>query len=68
MGTAAGAYYMMGVAGLRKEAVLKSAPEVLQLIARNGITHMFEAGQPPGHEEPLFDAIGQLEQERNNFV
>jgi len=63
VGTAAGAYYMMGVAGLRKEAVLKSAPEVLQLIARNGITHMFEAGQPPGHEEPLFDAIGQLEQE-----
>lgn len=63
VGTAAGAYYMMGVAGLRKEAVLKSAPEVLQLIARNGITQMFEAGQPPGHEEPLFDAIGQLEQE-----
>ncbi len=63
VGTAAGAYYMMGVAGLRKEAVLKSAPEVLHLIARNGITQMFEAGQPPGHEEPLFDAIGQLEQE-----
>ncbi len=65
VGTAAGAYYMMGVAGLKKEAVLKSAPDVLHLIASNGITQMFEAGQPPGHEEPLFDAIGQLEKEGN---
>jgi len=63
VGTAAAAYYMMGVAGLKKEAVLESAPEVLELIASNGITHMFEAGQPPGHEEPLFDAIGELEDE-----
>jgi len=63
VGTAAGAYYMMGVAGLKKEAALKSAPKVLGLISRNGITQMFEAGQPPGHEEPLFDAIGQLEQD-----
>ncbi len=63
VGTAAGAYYMMGVAGLKKDAVLKSAPEVLQLIASAGITQMFEAGQPPGHEEPLFDAIGQLEKD-----
>ncbi len=63
VGTAAAAYYMMGVAGLDKEAVLESAPEVLGDIAENGITHMFEAGQPPGQEEPLFDAIGQLEKE-----
>jgi len=63
VGTAAAAYYMMGVAGLKKEAVLRSAPEVLELIASVGITHMFEAGQPPGHEEPLFDAIGELESE-----
>jgi len=63
VGTAAAAYYMMGVAGLKKEAVLKSAPGILRLIASVGITHMFEAGQPPGHEKPLFDAIGQLEDE-----
>jgi len=61
VGTAAAAYYMMGVAGLKKEAVLDAAPATLALIARNGITHMFEAGQPPGHEAPLFDAIGELE-------
>ena len=61
VGTAAAAYYMMGVAGLKKEAVLASAPQILSLIASNGITHMFEAGQPPGHEDPLFDAIGELE-------
>ena len=61
VGTGAAAYYMMGVAGLKKDAVLESAPQVLKLIARNGITHMFEAGQPPGHETPLFDAIGELE-------
>ena len=63
VGTAAAAYYMMGVAGLKKDAVLEAAPAVLQLIASNGITHMFEAGQPPGYEEPLFSAIGQLESE-----
>jgi len=63
VGTAAAAYYMMGVAGLKKEAVLEAAPKVLTLIASNGLTHMFEAGQPPGHEAPLFDAIGQLEDE-----
>ena len=63
VGTAAAAYYMMGVAGLQKDAVLRSAPKILENIARNGVTHMFEAGQPPGHEEPLFDAIGQLEEE-----
>jgi predicted amidohydrolase YtcJ len=63
VGTAAAAYYMMGVAGLKKEAVLKSAPKVLGLIASVGITHMFEAGQPPGHEKPLFDAIGEIEAE-----
>ncbi len=63
VGTAAGAYYMMGVAGLKKEAVLKSAPDVLHAITSSGITHMFEAGQPPGHEEPLFSAIGELEKE-----
>ncbi len=61
VGTAAAAYYMMGVAGLRKEAVLESAPQVLSLIASHGLTQMFEAGQPPGHETPLFDAIGDLE-------
>jgi len=63
VGTAAAAYYMMGVAGLKKEAVLQSAPAVLAQIASNGITGMFEAGQPPGHEEPLFDAIGEIEDE-----
>jgi len=63
VGTAAGAYYMMGVAGLKKEAVLASAPTILARIASNGLTHLFEAGQPPGHETPLFDAIGQLEDE-----
>ena len=63
VGTAAAAYYMMGVAGLKKEAVLQSAPTILAQIASNGITGMFEAGQPPGHEEPLFDAIGELEDE-----
>jgi predicted amidohydrolase YtcJ len=63
VGTAAAAYYMMGVAGLKKQAVLESAPGVLALISSNGITQMFEAGQPPGHEAPLFDAIGQLEDE-----
>lgn len=61
VGTAAAAYYMMGVAGLIEEEVLEAAPSVLALIASNGITHMFEAGQPPGHEAPMFDAIGQLE-------
>ncbi len=63
VGTAAAAYYMMGVAGLNKEAVLESAPAILAQIASNGLTGMFEAGQPPGHEEPLFDAIGELEDE-----
>jgi predicted amidohydrolase YtcJ len=63
VGTAAAAYYMMGVTGLKKEVVLEAAPNILQLIASNGITHMFEAGQPPGYEAPLFDAIGQLEAE-----
>ena len=63
VGTAAGAYFMMGVAGLQKGAVLEAAPKILQHIVSNGITHMFEAGQPPGHEAPLFDAIGQLEAE-----
>ncbi len=61
VGTAAAAYYMMGVSGLRKDAVLAGAPQTLELIASNGITHMFEAGQPPGYEEPLFEAIGELE-------
>ena len=63
VGTAAAAYYMMGVAGLSKEATKESAPEILQLIAGNGVTHLHEVGQPPGHEPPLFDAIGELEQE-----
>ena len=63
VGTAAAAYYMMGVAGLQKDAVLAQAPGILEQIASNGITHMFEAGQPPGYEAPLFDAIGQLEAE-----
>ncbi len=65
VGTAAAAYYMMGVAGLRKEAVLGAAPDVLELIASHGVTHLIECGQPPGHEEPLFDAIGQLEADGN---
>jgi len=68
VGTAAAAYYMMGVAGLKTDAVLQSAPKVLKLIASNGLTQMFEAGQPPGHEAPLFDAIGQLENEGNLTV
>jgi predicted amidohydrolase YtcJ len=63
VGTAAAAYYMMGVAGLSKEATKESAPEILRLIARNGVTHLHEVGQPPGHEGPLFDAIGELERE-----
>jgi len=63
VGTAAAAYYMMGVAGLKKEAVLKAAPRILEQVASNGITHLLEAGQPPGHEEPLFDAIGELEKQ-----
>lgn len=63
VGTAAAAFYMMGVGGLSKDAVLKSSGEVLEMIARNGVTHLMEAGQTPGHEEPLFDAIGQLEAE-----
>jgi len=63
VGTAAAAYYMMGVAGLKKEAALKAAPKILEQVASNGITHMLEAGQPPGHEAPLFDAIGELEKQ-----
>jgi len=63
VGTAAAAYYMMGVAGLQKDAVVRSAPAVLKGIARVGVTHMWEVGQPPGHEGPLFEAIAQLEKE-----
>jgi len=63
VGTAAAAYYMMGVAGLQKDAVIKSAPAVLQNIASVGVTHMWEVGQPPGHEGPLFEAMAQLEKE-----
>lgn len=63
VGTAAAAYYMMGISGLSKEAVKNSAPAILANIASNGVTHLHEMGQPPGHEGPLFDAIGELEQE-----
>ncbi len=63
VGTAAAAYYMMGVAGLQKDAVVKSAPAVLKGIARVGVTHMWEVGQPPGHEGPLFEAMAQLEKD-----
>jgi len=63
VGTAAAAYYMMGVAGLKKDAVVRSAPAILRNIARVGVTHMWEVGQPPGHEGPLFEAIAQLEKE-----
>jgi len=65
VGTAAAAYYMMGVAGLKKDAVVKSAPAILKNIASVGVTHMWEVGQPPGHEGPLFEAIAQLEKEGN---
>ena len=41
VGTAAAAYYMMGVAGLRKDAVLASAPQILKLIASNGMIIMW---------------------------
>jgi len=63
VGTAAAAYYMMGVAGLKKEAVVKSAPKILKYISSVGVTHMWEVGQPPGHEGPLFEAMAQLEKE-----
>jgi len=63
VGTAAAAYYMMGVAGLKKDAVIKSAPAVLKNIASVGVTHMWEVGQPPSHEGPLFEAMAQLEKE-----
>jgi len=63
VGTAAAAYYMMGVAGLKKEALIKSAPAILKNIASVGVTHMWEVGQPPGHEGPLFEAIAELEKE-----
>lgn len=63
VGTAAAAYYMMGVAGLKKEAVVNSAPKILKNIASVGVTHMWEVGQPPGHEGPLFEAMAQLEKE-----
>ncbi len=63
VGTAAAAYYMMGVAGLKKDALIKSAPAVLKNIARVGVTHMWEVGQPPSHEAPLFEAMAQLEKE-----
>ena len=65
VGTGAAAYYMMGVAGLKKDAVLEAAPDVLDLIASHGVTHLIECGQPPGHEEPLFEAIAQLESDGN---
>jgi len=63
VGTAAAAYYMMGVAGLKKDAVIRSAPAILKNIARVGVTHMWEVGQPPSHEGPLFAAMAQLEKE-----
>jgi len=63
VGTAAACGYMMSVAGLKKDAVLKHSAGVLKMIASVGVTHMWECGQPPGSEEPLFDAIGQLEKE-----
>jgi len=63
VGTAAAAYYMMGVAGLKKDAVIKSAPAILKNIASVGVTHMWEVGQPPSHEGPLFEAMAQLEKE-----
>ncbi len=63
VGTAAAAYYMMGVAGLKKEAVVQSAPKIMKYISSVGVTHMWEVGQPPGHERPLFEALAQLEKE-----
>jgi len=63
VGTAAAAYYMMGVAGLKKDAVVNSAPKILKYIASVGVTHMWEVGQPPSFEEPLFAAIGELEKQ-----
>jgi len=63
VGTAAAAYYMVGVAGLKKDAVIKSAPKILKYISSVGVTHMWEVGQPPSHEGPLFEAMAQLEKE-----
>jgi len=63
VGTAAAAGYMMGVAGLTKEGVIQGAPKILKLISSVGVTHMWECGQPPSHEAPLFEAIAQLEKE-----
>jgi len=63
LGTAAACGYMFGIAGIDKDAMKKAVPSIMDEIVSNGVTHLFEAGQPPGSEETAFAAVGELEKE-----
>jgi predicted amidohydrolase YtcJ len=62
LGSSASAFYLMSKLGLiKKEAVLPQADDILDYISSNGITSVFDAGNPQGLEEPLFSTIAELE-------
>lgn len=48
---------------IKKEAVLPQADGILNYISANGITAVFDAGNPQGLEEPLFSTVAELEKQ-----
>ena len=62
LGSSASAFYLVSKLGLiKKEAVLPQADGILNYISANGITTVFDAGNPQGLEEPLFSTMDELE-------
>jgi predicted amidohydrolase YtcJ len=69
LGSGAAVFYMISKLGLiEKNAVLEQADDILGYLSSLGITTVHDAGVPPGTEEVLFSAIGELEKQHRLSV